>query len=191
MRPCVFISISIRIIAGSFSFLLLVTGYVNLVTIFNHTGVGVTSIILILRYIKATRHFKSKTKESHTGENRQEKPKTSVEKRHWNKRQIAVTKAFLGILILFICSYTPAVVISYILQFCLKCNCTFRHILRDPQLLIALSNSIMNQILCTIRLKRFRKAIASMLRLKTAISSTVEEQEAEMRNASNRTDFKH
>ena len=81
VRPCVFISISIWIIAGSFSFLLLVTGNVTLVTIFNHTAVGVTLIILILTYIKVTKHFKSKTEENNTGENAQAKPKTSIEKR--------------------------------------------------------------------------------------------------------------
>ena len=178
LRRCVFISICIWIIAGSFSVLYLGIGYVTLLMVFVHTAVGVTLVILILTYVKVYRSLRSYTREIHSFKVVDKKSQqASEEEKHLSKREKAVTGTFLGILVLFICSYTPAIVMIYILQFCLQCSCTFRHILRDLQFLIISANSMMNPIICSIRLKPFRRAIISMLKfetIKSRASSTVE-----------------
>ena len=77
-----------------------------------------------------------------------------------------VTKLFLTILVVFFACYTPAIIMMYIIKFCIHCNCVGRHVIRDLQFLFIIANSAVNPFLCTIRLKPFRNALASVFRIK-------------------------
>ena len=78
-------------------------------------------------------------------------------------RERKVTKAFVLILSLFVCCYAPTVIMVYILQFCPKCGCAFRHTLRDFQFVFVWANSAMNPVICVATLSAFRKSIFALL----------------------------
>ena len=79
-------------------------------------------------------------------------------------RERKVTKAFVLIFSLFVCCYAPTAIMVYILQFCPKCDCAFRHVLRDFQFVFVWANSAMNPVICVATLSAFRKSIFALLR---------------------------
>ena len=79
-------------------------------------------------------------------------------------RERKVTRAFFYILFMFVCSYAPTAIIAHILQFCPKCACAFRHVLRDFQFVFVWANSAVNPIICVVTLRVFRQSIFALIR---------------------------
>ena len=141
------------------------TGYVSFMMVYMHASVLVTLSILILTYRQAYKTLRNQAitmkvlRRTSTDEVKQE----DVRKMRNEKK---VTRAFLLILVLFIVSYTPAIIMQYILEFCPQCDCKLRHPLRDLLFVLVSSNSCMNPFVCTLRLKAFRKAALAIARCK-------------------------
>ena len=160
MRRCVFISIIIWVFSGCISLLYISTGYLDYLMIFAHVAVLVTFAILVITYRQIYLLLRNRQDEIRKLQGRQ---RASDEAKTVSREKKA-TRAFLYILGLFICSFLPAVVMIYILQFCDSCSCDFRHVLRDLILVLAFMNSAANPFICTIRLKPFRKAVLAILK---------------------------
>lgn len=170
-KRCILGSVVIWVVSLGLPMLYFVTGYIPYLMIFAHTGVVVALAILVFTYFKiykslkqqATK-FRSKqgdakseendTKQTHRGEDRKSASR---------KTERRVTRVFIIILAVFAACYLPVIVMIYLLQFCPNCDCTFRHVLRDLQFLLAVSNSAINPFVCTIRLKPFRAALEKIL----------------------------
>lgn len=76
-----------------------------------------------------------------------------------------VTRTFLVILIVFVFTYLPAVVMIYLIFFCSVCSCTTLHVLRDLQFILVALNSCLNPFICTIRLKPFSDSIKTIFQI--------------------------
>ena len=175
LRKCLLVSFFIWLLAFSLPMLYFVTGYITFLMIFAHTGVILTLGILIFTYFKVYKTLRFETEkfrniEGSSSKNRDSSNDCEKEERE-NKQSLSdrerkVTKVFLTMLISFSICYIPVIVIIYILQFCPRCNCAFRYVLRDLQFLSALSNSTVNPFICMIRLEPFRKALSVILRIR-------------------------
>ena len=174
LHKCLLVSVFIWLLAFSLPMMFFVTGYITYLMIFAHTAVILTLGILIFIYFKVYKTLKlqtqkfafcqgSKVMRSDT----EDDGKNEEESKEFSRKRVEtkVTRAFLTILVLFSICYIPVIVMIYILQFCPKCNCVFRHVLRDLQFLFAISNSTVNPFVCTIRLKPFRQALIALLKI--------------------------
>ena len=164
LKRCAVISLLIWLFAGALTFVYLVAGFITQLMIFAHVAVVFTFTILVLTYHQVYKTLRQRQAElrrlqnSSSRDQNDEIRKTTTEKK--------VTRAFLFILGLFICSFLPALIMIYIIQFCNNCGCTFRHVLRDLQIVLVCANSAMNPFVCTIRLGPFRRSILAIVTCK-------------------------
>ena len=169
LQKCLLISVVIWLLAFALPMMLFVTGYITYLMIFAHTGAVLTLGILIFTYFKVYKTLKLQTQKlaSYQGSNMNHERKNREERKEVSLRrgERKVTRVFLTILVLFSICYIPVIIMIYILQFCPECNCVFRHVLRDFQFLLAISNSTVNPFVCTIRLKPFRQALTALLKI--------------------------
>ncbi|XP_057298884.1 neuropeptide Y receptor type 4-like [Hydractinia symbiolongicarpus] len=161
LKKCVFIAVGIWLFSVTVPFIYFKVGFVEYLLIYANTCVLLAFIFMCLTYVKVYKFLRQKTTELRllmtTEESSDEKfrlKRLLMEKK--------VTRAFLVILVLFICTYLPASIMIYIIYFCQHCDCTFIHILRDLEIVFILSNSCMNPFVCTIRLVNFKKSIKAL-----------------------------
>ena len=164
LSRCGIISLCIWIFSLSLPMLYLKVGYITYSMVFSHVSVLITFCILLLSYRQVYKSLRKQVNEMKAIQGTAESAATLDNELRQAALEKKVTRAFLIILLLFICSYAPAIIMVYILQFCEQCNCTFRHVLRDLQFLIVLSNSAMNPFVCAIRLQNFRESILVLLK---------------------------
>ena len=163
LSRCGLISLCIWIFSLTLPMIYIKVGYIVYLMVFSHISVLVTFCILLLSYRQV---YKSLRKQANEMKATQRTISSAAAKEDLRKvaSEKKVTRAFLIILLLFICTYTPAIIMIYILHFCEQCNCTLRHVLRDLQFLIVTANSAMNPFVCAIRLRAFRQSILVLLR---------------------------
>ena len=153
---CFAVFVTIWILSIGISCLYYAVGFINFMIAF-----ATISLVLVMVIFAVTfRLLKTLGKYS-----RERKSITDPRRSH-RKSDKRVTKLFLTILVMFFACYTPAIVMMYVIKFCLQCNCIGRHVIRDLQILFIIANSAVNPFLCTIRLKPFRNALASVFRIK-------------------------
>ena len=78
-------------------------------------------------------------------------------------REERITSIFLTLLATFLSSHLPAIVFTYILQFCLSCKCDARHVLRDIVFLLIPTASGLNAVICILKLPYVRIAVKETL----------------------------
>ena len=161
LSRCLVISAFIWIFSASITMIYLKVGYIDYLMVFVHASVVITFTILVLTYRQVYNILRCQSvavgdaPSDNAVQNNEDLRKIKTEKK--------VTRAFLYILGLFICSYAPAILMIYILQFCTQCNCTLRHVFRDLQFVFVSANSAMNPFVCGIRLEAFRNSIKSII----------------------------
>ena len=88
--------------------------------------------------------------------------------RYTERRRIAteqrITRVFLAMLATFLSSNLPAIVFTYILQFCLSCSCDLRHVFRDIVFLLLPTASGLNALICILKMPNVRQAVKEILR---------------------------
>ena len=158
-RFCFVVFVTIWILSIGISCLYYAVGFIDFMIAF-----ATISLLLVMVIFAVTFHL------LHTlGKYSRERKSITDSRRSHRKSDKRVTKLFLTILIVFFACYTPAIIMMYIIKFCLECNCVGRHIIRDLQFLFIIANSAVNPFLCTIRLKPFRNALASVFRIKVDV----------------------
>ena len=169
VRRCLLISLGVWIFSGAVSMIYLQAGYIVHLMVFVHLSVIVTFVLLVVTHrevYKAIRQQSNELRDFQRPANNQpnnEDPRTMNEMEYRRMRtEKKVTRAFLYILGLFVCCYVPAIIMIYILQFCEKCSCNLRHVMRDLQFILVSANSAMNPFVCTIRLGPFRRSIIAI-----------------------------
>ena len=172
-RKCILISIIIWFISLTLPFIYFEFGYIDYLMFHCHTSVVAALVGLIATYIRIYLYLR---RQSNQLAALQRTSSTVAEEMRLQrlKTEKKVTRTFLWILLLFIATYAPAIIMIYILHFCESCNCDFRHALRDLQFLLISSNSCMNPFVCTIRLKQFRKSMVALLPHRCVFSKSVE-----------------
>lgn len=162
-RRCWAISSLIWLFSVTVPFAYLKLGFIDYLMVYANSGIVIAFVILtftsfrIQRFLRAqTHHMKKQIRTNTTAAEEFLLKRLVMEKK--------VTRVFVIILILFIATYVPATIMIYILQYCVKCNCTFRHYLRDFEFLLIASNSCMNPFVYTVRFKPFRQSVGHLYR---------------------------
>nr|QBL02587.1 biogenic amine-like GPCR [Tripedalia cystophora] len=160
-KRCALVCAAIWFTSAALTTFYLLIGYIRSLMVFIHTAVLVTLVILLLTYIQVYRAFRAQILEL----KRLKRASDAYTYNQLNTIRLEkkVTRAFLWILGCFIASYTPAIIMIYILETCTHCDCTLWHCLRDATFLIVSANSGMNPLVCAFRLKVFRRSVALAL----------------------------
>lgn len=150
-------------VSCSLPFVYLEVGFLRYAFVFANTAIALTFIIFLFTYVGFLRSMRAQVSElemvrnsSQTEENRARKRTAAFERN--------VTQAFMLMLGLFLCCYTPSCVMIYVMNLCLSCSCYAIHILRDLQFIFVLCSSALNPFLYAWRLPNFRKAFVRILR---------------------------
>ena len=144
-------------------FVYLEVGYLRYAFVFANTAIALTFIIFVFTYAGFRRSMKAQVLEwetlrnsSQTQENRARMRAAAFERN--------ITQAFMVMLGLFLCCYTPSCVMIYVMNLCSSCSCFAIHILRDLQFIFVLCSSALNPFLYAWRLPNFRRAFVRILR---------------------------
>ena len=174
MSRCAIISAIIWLCSLSLPMAYFKTGYILYMMVHMHASVLATLLILSFTYRQT---YKTLRNQAATLKDLQQTSANKATHEDARKMQTEkkVTRAFLLILILFILSYTPAVIMQYILEFCPQCDCTLRHVLRDLLFILVSANSCMNPFICTIRLRPFREAVIAVVGCKRKETRSAED----------------
>eukprot|EP00111_Clytia_hemisphaerica_P022486 TCONS_00066127-protein len=146
-KICVFLVALIWLLSIGIACIYLAVGYIDFIIFFAQISMAlvlvmcaITVRLLCMLNLKAKKRRKL----------------TSSHSRLQNER---VTVLFLTFLITFLLCNTPAIVMMYLIKFYTTMDCTVRHVIRDLSFLFVVSNSALNPLFCTIRLKPFNQAI--------------------------------
>ena len=146
-------------------------GYLPYTFVFANTAVALTFLIFLFTYARVLRGMRAQVVEwesirqsSQTEENRARVRAAAFEKN--------VTQAFMVMIGIFLCCYTPSCVMIYIMNLCSSCGCYTIHVLRDLQFIFVLCSSALNPFLYAWRLPNFRRAFARILQSRRIADGT-------------------
>ena len=154
-------SVCIWLFSLSFPFIYFKVGYIAFSFVFVNTAVVLTFIVLLVTSLKISQNLRRQIlRWSDLSENSSTAngPRLQAE-----KREQVMTRAFVLMLAVFIASFLPACVFSYLLNLCRVCSCSLIHWSRDLVILFALTNSAVNPYLYAWRLQAFRSAFGKIL----------------------------
>lgn len=153
------ISCVIWFVSFTISVLYFRTYFLNYLMVSSTVSLVVGMTIFIVLYYQYYQFFKGKNKEL---------SKTSVYPNISSsvtlKQEQKILKTFILMIITFLLTYLPAVVLIYIALYCLSCSCVIYHVTRDIQFLLIASNSMVNPFICTLQLSVFWASLKEMLR---------------------------
>ena len=152
-KLCMKISLLIWIIAICLPLLYFFMGYVSYLMLHVHVLVLTTAIILMVNYAFVYKFLHRRTQSSQ----RPSVPSFTQTKNLIIEKQ--VTRTLLCIVVFFLLTMLPAMVVIYILHFCKNCPCNVRHVLRDVCFLLFPASSAINPLICLFRLKNISVAI--------------------------------
>ena len=155
-KRCLLVCTFVWVIAMSMSCLYLQMGIIQSLMVFANVGIVTTFIIMVALYIKTNRMLKQHRL-------RVEQYCNGIAILQHFKLQQKITNTFQTILMAFLLTYIPSVIMINCLYFCTDCNIILREIFRDLQFLIILSKSATNPYFCALNLKADRKAIRHMI----------------------------
>ncbi|XP_073244764.1 adrenocorticotropic hormone receptor-like [Porites lutea] len=162
-------SVIIWVAALGFSLLYFKVDFFLYSFIFANTAVLSTFFILLFTHRSILRHLRNRSnywRDRRAVENTIPEKQKSAKKIKNIKQERKVARALLIVLLTFLVSFVPVCGITYLLNFCLSCNCMLVHWLRDIQALFVCLNSAVNPYLYAWRFPQFRKAFLKLLHLK-------------------------
>ena len=166
------IAATIWFVSCTLPFVYLEVGYLRYAFVFANTAIVLTFVIFLFTYAGFLRSVRAQVLEWETLQN-----SSQTEENRARLRAAAfernITQAFVVMLGLFLCCYTPSCVMIYIMNLCSSCSCYAIHILRDLQFIFVLCSSALNPFLYAWRLPNFRKAFVRILQWRRINEQTV------------------
>lgn len=167
-KKCVVTSVVIWVASFLLSGIYFRVGPLIQAIVFTVTAVAATFVILIFTYhrIFSVLRTQSLAHRAKAADEAGERRKAS----HALKaieREKKLTKVFAMILMCYMCSFVPACVLIFMMNFCVVCSCEVIHWLRDVQFWLVLLNSVINPYLYALRIPHFKRAICHIIRCQT------------------------
>lgn len=161
-RACIIAAV-IWLVSFALPFIYFEVGYLLYTFVFANTAIAFTLIIFLATYVGSLKSMRAQVMEwnmlrdsSQTEENRAKIRAAAFERN--------ITQVFVVMLGLFLCCYTPSLVMIYLMNLCSSCSCYTIHICRDMQFIFVLCSSALNPFIYAWRLPNFRKAFIKILR---------------------------
>ena len=155
-KKCLLICTFILVISLSVPWLYLQMGIIQSLMVFANVGIVTIFIIMVALYIKTNRMLKQHRL-------RVEQYYNDIAILQHLKLQQKITNTFQTILMAFLLTYIPSVIMINCLYFCTDCNIILREIFRDLQFLIIVSKSATNPYVCALNLKAYKKAVIHLI----------------------------
>ena len=152
MKICAFV----WMISIALSMAYIKTGFIHFAFVFANTAVLSTACVLAVSYYRIFKSLRIRTRQIgvlHEG--------TSQQSERQNAAAILetkLTKLYMLMLGVFLLCFVPSCSFIYVMYLCTTCNCVAIHWLRDMSFLLVLTNSSLNPILYSLKMKKFRKA---------------------------------
>ena len=156
---CLTVSSLVWVAAFGFSSFYFLTGFVTLVLIYVNFAFVLSFGITLMTYVKVIRKMRNTI---NTLGGTAEASKTSRGYRA-TVRENKVTKTFMAMLIAFMSVYFPTLIFIYLLQFCLSCPCSVRHVFRDLAFLLVSAGSATNPIVCFLKMPVIRQSLYAIV----------------------------
>lgn len=153
---CIFVWIT----SVTLSLVYIKTGFINFAFVFANTAVLTTTCVLAVSYTRIFKSLRTRTRQIgvlHEGTNQRSERQKCV------MLETKLTKLYLIMLGVFLLCFVPSCLFIYIMHFCSACDCVAIHWLRDMSFLLVLTNSSLNPVLYSLKMKKFRKAFVSMI----------------------------
>ena len=164
LQTCVIVSVFIWVISLCTSFIYFLLGYIHYLMLFANVTI-VAGVVVIVASVRTSKHLRQQAqrmlKSKSVSAPRHSVAVYSVQELHYEKK---ITGAFLIILGTFLTVYTPTLLMTYVLHFCLTCGCLVNHVLRDDTFLLVCCNSIVNPFVYSLRVKALRKALLLVMK---------------------------
>lgn len=157
-----FASFLIWLVSFTVPFVYFKLGMINYLMFFANTVLVVGLLLLIVIYARVYNFLQRQSKEmqQHLNLSRAvDLDKLALKKVLLEKK---IAGVFITILLVYILTYLPAIVMVYTLHYCTQCNCILRHVFRDGQFWLISLHCAVNPFICTIRLKHFKRAIVRL-----------------------------
>ena len=156
------ICILVWIISIALSLAYIKTGFIHFGFVFANTAVLCTACVLAFSYSRIFKSMRNKTRQigdMHEGTNQHSERQKSV------VLENKLTKLYLMMLEVFLLCFVPSCSFIYVMYvyFCSACDCVAIHWLRDMSFLLVLTNSSLNPVLYSLKMKKFRKACMSIV----------------------------
>lgn len=91
---------------------------------------------------------------------------TASPKRNTKRSEQRIHRSFLAMLVVFLATYLPAVLMIVYMNLCRRCSCTLVHALRDLTTLTIMASSFFRPLNFVLTLKTLRKAISQVFKQK-------------------------
>ena len=159
---CLIVSILIWLISFTLPFLHLKLSYIDYLMVFGNIVISTGLLMLSVVYIRVYIFLKAQTSWM---KRLVDFPSLVSENLHFLRleRDRKITHVFLLMLFIFVATYIPALLMIYVLAFCHVCDCTTTNVLRDAIILCINFNCCINPFLCTLRIKKFRQAVRTII----------------------------
>ena len=173
-RRAIVTSVSIWVAALGFSFIYFKLGFMFFAFFFANTTVVSTFGILIFVHVGILKRLNERSKYWRgrraiaTDTENQENQDNIIS----TQKESKAAKLLMIVLLAFSASFTPACVMIYLLNFCLKCSCVMIHWFRDLQFVMVLCNSAINPYLYAWRLPQFKRAFYKILHLRSRVKAS-------------------
>ena len=170
-RACTFLVLS-WLLSLTLPFVYFKLGYLLYTFLFANTAIAFSFGIFVITYARLTRAVRAQVLqlESIRNSSQTEEDRARIRAVAFEKK---VTQAFMVMLALFMCSYTPSCLMIYVMNLCASCSCSVIHCLRDLQFIFVLCSSALNPFVYAWRLPNFRKAFARILQWRRVRRETV------------------
>ena len=156
IKICIFV----WLISVALSLAYIKTGFIHFAFVFANTAVLSTACVLAFSYSRIFKSLRNRTRQigvMHEGSNQHSERQKSV------ILENKLTKLYLLMLGVFLLCFVPSCSFIYVMYFCSACDCVTIHWLRDMSFLLVLTNSSLNPVLYSLKMKRFRKAFVSII----------------------------
>ena len=157
LRYCITVSSLVWIVAFGFSGFYFLTGFVTLVLVYVNIAFVSSFGITLITYVKVIRKMRKTTRVLNENKANNERGCRAA------LRENKVTKVFMSMLLAFLSVYFPTFIFIYLLQFCLSCPCSTRHVFRDLVFLLVSAGSATNPIVCIMKMPVLRQSIYAIL----------------------------
>ena len=151
MKICVFV----WMISITLSMAYIKTGFIHFAFVFANTAVLSTACVLAVSYYRIFKSLRTRTRQIgvlHEGTSQRSERQNAV------ILETKLTKLYMLMLGVFLLCFVPSCSFIYVMYLCTTCNCVAIHWLRDMSFLLVLTNSSLNPILYSLKMKKFRKA---------------------------------
>ena len=144
-------------------------GFIKCLVVFACTTVVFSFVLMIVTLVVYKRRMAHNSKKrgkysiTRSDSTMKSNKRLSVKENLSQAGERRVTKTFLLMLVVFLVSYLPTIIMIIYMNNCVECNCMLIHVMRDLTFLFVVAGALMRPINFILRLRVLRRSIKKIL----------------------------